>query len=74
MAKDVVGAYALNEFNIHFDADRGWHYQVTPGKFPYIIGGYWGTEDPRDVHRGPPGMGRGGGPGGGPPHDGPPPF
>ena len=20
-----------------------------PAKFPYIIGGYWGTEDPRDM-------------------------
>ncbi len=85
MAKDVTGAYALNEFNIHFDADRGWHYQVTPGKFPYIIGGYWGYVDQRDVdHRGPPpgmaggprGAGMGPPPGGGfgpPPGDvGPP--
>jgi hypothetical protein len=77
MAKDAAGEQGLNDFNIHFDQDRGWHYQVTPGKFPYIIGGYWGTEDPRDAQHGPGGMGgRGGPPGGGgrfgPPGVGPP--
>jgi hypothetical protein len=51
MAKDVSGDNALNDFNIHWDKDRGWHYHVTPGKFPYIIGGYWGTEDSRDIMR-----------------------
>jgi hypothetical protein len=65
MAKDVQGADALNAFNVDYDTDRGWHYNVTPGKFPYLIGGYWGTEDSRDMH-GP----RGGGGGFG----GPPPF
>jgi hypothetical protein len=66
MAKDITGETALNEFNMHFDADRGWHYHVTPGKFPYIIGGYWGPVDARDVHRGPGGRGMRppGGPGG----------
>ena len=80
MAKDVTGDHALNAFNLHFDRDRGWHYHVTPGKFPYIIGGYWGTADTRDMthmglRRGDAGqMGRGGDgpPGGGPPGDGPP--
>jgi hypothetical protein len=82
MAKDVKGAYALNDFNMHQDADRGWHYQVTPGKFPYIIGGFWGVEDSRDANTGPGNpMGgrsgaRGGPPGGGnnqgPPTGGPP--
>ena len=24
----------LNAFNIHYDEARGWHYHVTPGKFP----------------------------------------
>ena len=80
LARDVKGPDALNEFNLHTDADRGPHYQVTPGKFPYIIGGYWGTPDPRDVHqRGPRGGGPGGfgpggpgrGPPGGPPGGGP---
>jgi hypothetical protein len=78
MAKDAGGEHALNAFNLHFDPDRRWHYHVTPGVFPYLIGGYWGTEDPRDKH-GPPGRG---GPGGnglggfGPPPGGfgPPPF
>jgi hypothetical protein len=66
MAKDVRGEHSLNEFSMHFDQDRGWHYHVTPGKFPYIIGGYWGTEDSRDMRRrGPPGGGLGGGGAGG---------
>jgi uncharacterized membrane protein YgcG len=71
MAKDVTGADALSGFNMHYDKERGWHYHVTPGKFPYIIGGYWGTEDKRDDQRpGGPG-GRGGrGPGGGGPGGG----
>ena len=58
MAKDINGANALNAFNMHYDAERGWHYHVTPGKFPYIIGGYWGIADSRDISQGPPG-GRG---------------
>ena len=58
LAKDVQGEGALNEFNMHWDKDRGWHYQVTPGKFPYVIGGYWGTEDSRDAQH-PRGRGRG---------------
>ncbi|MGA2584513.1 MAG: YHYH protein [Tepidisphaeraceae bacterium] len=63
MAKDVTGDHALNAFNMHYDPERGWHYHVTPGRFPYIIGGYWGTEDSRDRQM-PPGRG---GPGFGPP-------
>ena len=39
----------LNDFNVHFDEQRGWHYHVTPGQFPHIIGGYWGEAE----HRGP---------------------
>jgi hypothetical protein len=58
----------LNEFNGHSDPERGWHYHVTPGKFPHILGGYWGTLDPRN-RRGPPG-----GPGRMPPGGGPFPF
>jgi hypothetical protein len=73
MAKDVKGEQALNAFNMHYDPQRGWHYHVTPGKFPYLIGGYWGTKDARDTQgqrpmggrRGMGGMGRQGGPGGG---------
>ncbi len=38
----------LNEFNVHSDKARGWHYHVTPGKFPYLIGGFWGDSDPKN--------------------------
>ena len=40
MAKDSKD-HPLNAFNAHWDKVRGWHYHVTPGKFPYIIGGYF---------------------------------
>jgi hypothetical protein len=33
----------LNAFNLHHDPERGWHYHATPGRFPYLIGGFWGT-------------------------------
>jgi YHYH protein len=46
MAKDSKDN-PLNAFNVHRDLERGWHYHVTPGKFPYIIGGYWGKRDAR---------------------------
>jgi hypothetical protein len=62
----------LNEFNVHRDEARGWHYHVTPGKFPHIIGGYWGEADPSN-RRGPPPGGPNGRPGFGPPGLGPPP-
>jgi hypothetical protein len=68
MAKDAKD-HPLNDFNVHQDASRGWHYHVTPGKFPYIIGGYWGKVDPRNGdrgRRGGPEAGRGPGPGPGP--------
>ena len=42
MAKDLK-ENPLNAFNAHYDSIRGWHYHVTPGKFPYIIGGYMGS-------------------------------
>lgn len=51
LARDVKGAKALNDFNIHYDSERGWHYHVTPGKFPYVIGGFWGIEDPRNADK-----------------------
>ncbi|MEO5715933.1 MAG: YHYH protein [Luteolibacter sp.] len=45
----------LNAFNGHDDEARGWHYHVTPGKYPHIIGGFWGTLDPKNrIRRGPP--------------------
>ncbi len=52
MAKDLK-ENSLNEFNIHRDDARGWHYHVTPGKFPHILGGYWGVVDSRNVRRDP---------------------
>jgi hypothetical protein len=47
-------ANPLNDFNIHHDEQRGWHYHVTPGQYPHIIGGYWGNIDERNRRR-PPG-------------------
>lgn len=50
MAKDDP-AHPLNAFNLHEDAVRGLHYHVTPGKFPYIIGGYFGQVDSHNFDR-----------------------
>jgi len=50
----------LNAFNAHYDAERGWHYHVSPGKFPYLIGGYFAKVDSSNLERrpmGPPGGG-----------------
>ncbi len=47
MAKDDKG-HALDAFNMHKDDQRGWHYHVTPGKFPYIIGGFAGAGRPAE--------------------------
>ena len=41
----------LNKFNLHQDNERGWHYHVTPGQYPQIIGGYWGHVDERNRRR-----------------------
>jgi hypothetical protein len=43
MAKDLTGENALDVCNGRFDPERGYHYHVTPGKFPYLIGGYAGV-------------------------------
>lgn len=71
MAKDST-AHPLNAFNACYDDVRGWHYHVTPGKFPYIIGGYLAKAEPGnfDHHARPPG---GGNLPGGPPQGGSPP-
>ena len=53
MAKDDA-AHPLDAFSMHRDDARGWHYHVTPGKYPYIIGGFAGAVDARNLHRGPP--------------------
>lgn len=46
-AKDLLAmddvSNPLNDFNLHEDEARGPHYHVTPGRFPHIIGGYWGN-------------------------------
>jgi len=52
MAKDST-TNALSAFNGHEDKIRGWHYHVTPGKFPYLLGGYYGKVDGRNFRRGP---------------------
>lgn len=45
MAKDLKGqsGNALDVCNGHKDNVRGYHYHVTPGRFPYIVGGYAGV-------------------------------
>lgn len=45
MAKDAVGEQTLDACNGHTDSVRGYHYHVTPGRFPYIIGGYAGVPE-----------------------------
>lgn len=45
-AKDLQGNRALDVCNGHQDAIRGYHYHVTPGRFPYILGGYAGVVEP----------------------------
>jgi hypothetical protein len=79
MAKDST-TNPLNAFNACYDEVRGWHYHVTPGKFPYIIGGYFAKAEPSNFERRPqrPPGGQGGPPGGpggrgGPDGEGPPP-
>jgi hypothetical protein len=47
LAKDST-KNPLNAFNVHYDEARGWHYHVTPGKFPHLIGGYWGVAQVRN--------------------------
>jgi hypothetical protein len=43
LAKDLQADRALDVCNGHRDAVRGYHYHVTPGRFPYIMGGYAGV-------------------------------
>lgn len=43
MARDLAGEESLDVCNGHADAERGYHYHVTPGRFPYVIGGYRGV-------------------------------
>ena len=46
LAMDLKGSQALDVCNGHKDAERGYHYHVTPGRFPYIVGGYAGVVEP----------------------------
>lgn len=43
LARDLTTAQALDSCNGHTDPQRGYHYHVTPGQFPYILGGYAGV-------------------------------
>ena len=43
MAKDSEKSSALDVCNGHIDEIRGYHYHVTPGRFPYMLGGYAGV-------------------------------
>ena len=43
MAKDLKKSNALDVCSGHIDDVRGYHYHVTPGRFPYILGGYAGV-------------------------------
>ena len=46
MAMDLDGDQGLDVCNGHEDESRGYHYHVTPGRFPYVIGGYRGVPEP----------------------------
>lgn len=46
MAREAKGDKALDVCNGHSDNVRGYHYHVTPGRFPYILGGYAGVVEP----------------------------
>ena len=46
MAKDLKKSAALDVCNGHIDEIRGYHYHVTPSRFPYILGGYAGVVEP----------------------------
>lgn len=52
MAKDLKSSSgrALDVCNGHFDELRGYHYHVTPGRFPYIFGGYKGIAEASNNH------------------------
>lgn len=52
MARDLRGDAVLDVCNGHRDEKRGYHYHVTPGRFPYITGGYAGVPEPSNNSRG----------------------
>ncbi|MFO0811689.1 MAG: YHYH protein [Gemmatales bacterium] len=49
-AKDLKDNQMLDVCNGHFDPERGYHYHVTPGKFPYVLGGYAGVPERSNGH------------------------
>ena len=51
MAKDLTGSQSLDVCNGHSDESRGYHYHVTPGRFPYVLGGYAGVINPSSNRR-----------------------
>lgn len=50
LAKDLQDENPLDACNGHTDAQRGYHYHVTPGRFPYILGGYAGVPEKSNNH------------------------
>ena len=52
LAKELTGETALDVCNGHSDPQRGYHYHVTPGRFPYVLGGYHGVVEASNL-RGP---------------------
>lgn len=52
MAKDLKASSgkALDVCNGHSDEERGYHYHVTPRRFPYLLGGYAGVPEPSNNH------------------------
>lgn len=52
LAKELTGESALDVCNGHSDPQRGYHYHVTPGRFPYVLGGYHGVVEASNL-RGP---------------------
>jgi hypothetical protein len=53
-AMELTDERALDACNGHADPERGYHYHVTPNRFPYILGGYAGiveTSNNRQLRR-----------------------
>lgn len=49
MAKDLKSERALDVCNGHSDDIRGYHYHATPGRFPYLFGGYAGVVESSNI-------------------------
>lgn len=50
MARDLKNERSLDVCNGHSDGVRGYHYHVTPGRFPYVVGGYAGVPEFSNSH------------------------